>query len=263
MKKLFTLIIAIFCAVAINAQMTESGNGFSEDFDYPDGTVYDDVPYADIGAEWGEWPFGEDSIVLAYTEAGMLKWDLDTSGETAIGLWELSMDLTEYTDITFKYQFPADAEFGIWVEDGTTGGGGELFPDDFILGLDDLMDYTFDLTAAEFAEVDLSNVAEIWIMAYTAAGGIYYLDDLVIGGVGISGLETTKIKNNLSIYPNPATSEFSIGVDAESVSVLSISGQEVISLQNYQMGSSIDISELANGYYIVNADGRAQKLVVK
>ena len=263
MKKLFTLSIAIFCAIAINAQMTESGNGFSEDFDYPDGTVYDDVPYDSIGAEWGEWVFDDDSIILAYTEAGKLKWDLDTSGETAIGLWELEMDLTEYTDITFKYQFPADAEFGIWVEDGTTGAGGELFPEDFILGLDDLMDYTLDLTDEAFAEVDLSNVAEIWIMAYTAAGGIYYLDDLVIGDVDFTGIEMKEIKNNLSIYPNPASSEFSIGVDAESVAILNISGQEVFSIQNYQKGSSIDISEFAKGYYIVNADGKAQKLVVK
>ncbi len=263
MKKLFTLSIAIFCVVAINAQMTESGNGFSEDFNYADGTVYDDVAYDSIGAEWGEWAFGEDSIVLAYTEDGKLKWDLDTSGETAIGLWELEMDLTGYTDITFKYQFPADAEFGIWVEDGTTGAGGELFPEDFILGLDQLMEYTLDLTAAEFAEVDLSNVAEIWIMGFTAAGGTFYLDDIVIGAVGVSGIEMKEIKNNLSIYPNPASSEFSIGVDAESVSILNISGQEVFSMQDYQKGSSIDISELAKGYYIVNADGRAQKLVVK
>jgi hypothetical protein len=131
------------------------------------------------------------------------------------------------------------------------------------LGLDDLMDYTLDLTDEAFAEVDLSNVAEVWIMAYTAAGGIFYLDDIVIGRVGVAGVEMKNINNNLSIYPNPASSEFSIGVDAESVSVLSISGQEVISLQNYQMGSSIDISELAKGYYIVNADDRTQKLVVK
>jgi len=265
MKRLFTLSIAIFCVVAINAQgITSSGNGFWDEFTYPDGTVYDDVPYDSIGAEWGEWVVAGDTVpTLAYIEEGKLKWDLDTSGETAMGMWELSMDLTGYTDITFKYQFPADAEFGIWVEDGTTGGGGELFPDDFILVLDVLMDYTLDLTVPEFAEVDLTNVAEVWIMCYTAAGGVFYLDDIVIGAVGVAGLETKEIKNNLSIYPNPASSEFSIGVDAESVSILNISGQEVFSVENYQKGSSIDISELAKGYYIVNADGKAQKLVVK
>jgi hypothetical protein len=261
MKKLFTLIIAIFCVITVNSQgLTETGNGLFDKFDYDDGTVYEDVPYDSIGAEWGEWEFDADSIILAYVEDGKLKWDLPDSTETAMGFWELSMDLTGNTDITFKYQFPADAEFGIWIEDNA-GGGGELFPEDFMLGLDQLMDYTFD--ASEIPDVDLSDVAEIWIMGYTEAGGIFYLDDLKIGDADWTGIEMKQIKNNLSIYPNPASSEFSIGVDAESVKVLSISGQEVISLQNYQMGSSIDISELAKGYYIVNADGRAQKLVVK
>ena len=59
MKKLFTLSIAIFCALAVNAQMTESGNGFVETFSYPDGTVYEDVAYEGIGAEW------PDSSVIA------------------------------------------------------------------------------------------------------------------------------------------------------------------------------------------------------
>jgi hypothetical protein len=264
MKKLFTLSIAIFCVVGINAQgLTESGNGFLERFVYTDGTVFDSVPYEGIGAEWGEWEVEPDSFQLAYVEDGKLKWDLPDSTETAIGLWELSMDLSENTDITFKYQFPLTAEFGIWVEDGTTGAGGELFPEDFILGLDQLMSYTLDLTAPEFSEVDLSNVAEIWIMGYTADAGVFYLDEFVIGDVDFTGMEMKQIKNDLSIYPNPASTEFSIGVDAESVSILNISGQEVFSMQNYQKGSTIDISELANGYYIVNADGRAQKLVVK
>jgi hypothetical protein len=264
MKKLFTLSIAIFCVVAINAQgPTESGNGFLEEFEYPDSTVYEDVPYEGIGAEWGEWEVEPDSFQLAFTEEGKLKWVLGDSTETAMGLWELSLDLTGNTDIRFRYQFPADAEFGIWVEDGTTGAGGELFPEDFMLGLEDLMDYTLDLSAAEFAEVDLSNVAEIWIMGYTEAGGTFYLDDLVIGDAIPTGISGKFVESSFQVYPNPASKEFAIGVDAESVSIFNISGQEVLSVQNYQKGSSIDISELAGGYYIINADSRTQKLMVK
>jgi len=175
MKKLFTLSIAIFCVVALNAQLSESGNGFAETFDYPDGTIYDSVAYEGIGAEWGD---------TAYIEDGKLKWDLGDSTETAMGLWELSMDLTGNTDITFKYQFPLTAQFGIWIEDNA-GGGGEMFPEDFILGLDQLMEYTFDASAVP--DVDLSDVAEIWIMAYTDEAGIFYLDDLVLAGLPKSG----------------------------------------------------------------------------
>ena len=264
MKKLFTLSIAIFCVIAINAQLTESGNGFREMFDYADSTVYDDVPYDSLGAEWGEWEVEGDTVpTLAYIEDGKLRWDLPDSTETAIGLWDLSMDLTGNTDITFKYQFPADAEFGIWVEDGTTGAGGELFPDDFLLGLDQLMEYTFDLTSDEFAELDLSNVAEFWIMGYTEAGGTFYLDDIEIGALDVVGIEMKDIKDNLSIYPNPASEEFRIDSDFKSLTVYNSIGQIVNSLENYQKGSSVDISDLGKGLYIIKADDNNYKLIVE
>ena len=264
MKKLFTLSIAIFCVVAVNAQLSESGNGFSETFSYPDGTVYDSVAYEGIGAEWGEWEVEGDTIpTLAFIEDGKLKWDLGDSSETAIGLWELSMDLTGNTDITFNYQFPLGAEFGIWVEDGTTGAGGELFPDDFILGLEDLMAYTLDLTAPEFAEVDLSNVAEIWIMGYTDVAGIFYLDDLVIGDGVLTGISGKVFKSSMVVYPNPASEEFRIDSDIESLAIYNSIGQMVNSVENYQKGSSVDISELVKGLYIIKADENNHKLIVK
>jgi len=251
MKKLFTLSIAIFCVVALNAQLSESGNGFAETFDYPDGTIYDSVAYEGIGAEWGD---------TAYIEDGKLKWDLGDSTETAIGLWELSMDLTGNTDITFKYQFPAGAEFGIWIEDNA-GGGGEVFPEDFMLGLNDLMNYTLDATT--IPDVDLSNVAEIWIMAYTETAGIFYLDDLVIGDGSLTGISSKLFKSSLQVYPNPATEEFRIDADFKSLSVYNSIGQMVYSMENYQNGSSIDISDLRKGLYIIKADDSTLKLMVE
>ncbi len=252
MKKLFTLSIAIFCAVAINAQLSESGNGFLELFDYPDGTVYDSVAYVGIGAEWGD---------TAVIENGMLKWALADSMETAIGLWELTMDLTGNTDITFKYQFPATAEFGIWIEDNA-GGGGELFPDDFILGLDQMMDYTFDASAID--GVDLSDVAEIWIMGSTAAAGTFYLDNLVIGdGWSLTGTSNKVVTSSLQVYPNPATEEFRIDADIKSLVIYNSIGQMVNSVENYQKGSSVDISRLGKGYYIIKADENTHKFMVK
>jgi hypothetical protein len=252
MKKLFTLSIAIFCVVAINAQLTESGNGFLELFDYPDSTIYDSVAYEGIGAEWGD---------LAIIENGMLKWDLPDSTESAIGLWELEMDLTGYTDITFKYQFPAGAEFGIWIEDNA-GGGNEIFPEDFQLGLSELMDYTFDASAIE--GVDLSDVAEIWIMGYTATAGTFYLDDLVIGdGWSLTGISGKIVKGSLQVYPNPASEEFRIDSDIKSLAIYNSIGQMVNSVENYQKGSSVDISELGKGLYIIKADENNHKLIVK
>ena len=45
MKKLFTLFTALLCVFTIYAQVTESGFGFNESFDYDHGTVFDEVTY--------------------------------------------------------------------------------------------------------------------------------------------------------------------------------------------------------------------------
>jgi hypothetical protein len=174
-------------------------------------------------------------------------------------MWELSMDLTGNTDITFKYQFPADGEFGVWIEDNA-GGGNEVFPEDFMLGLSEMQSYTLDASA--ITEVDLSNVAEIWIMSYSLAGGTFYLDDLVIGDGSLTGI-STKLVSGIQVYPNPASEEFRINTDVRSLSVFNSIGQIVYSRENYEKRSSIDISEFEEGIYFVKADDRAYKLLVE
>jgi hypothetical protein len=270
MKKLFTLTIAIFCAVAINAQgLTESGNGFYDKFDYPDGTVYDDVPYDLIGAEWGEWEVAEDSFQLAYIEDGKLKWEVPDGGEVWLGIWELDIDMSEFTDITFKYQFPQSdtLELLIWVENNA-GGGGEIMVEGLILGLDQLMEYTFD--ASEIIDenvtqepIDLSSVAEIWMGLYSSTGGTFYLDDLIIGDVDFTGLSNRDFDGKLQVYPNPATDEFRIDTDIESLAIYNSIGQVVKSVENYRKDSSIDISTLGKGMYIIKADDNTHKLMVE
>jgi hypothetical protein len=253
MKKLFTFVIAIFCAAMINAQMSESGNGFFESFTYDDGYTFVEGQYEGIGAEWPEG---------AEVEGGMLKLELGAGDEGSFGLWGLSMDLSENTDIMYKYKFPADGEFSIWVEDNAEVGG-EVFPEDMQQGLSEMMDYTLDLTAEEYVDVDLSDVAEIWIMQFSAAGGTVYLDDLRIGDGTFVGIRSNLAESGLVVYPNPAAETFRLNADAESLSVFNAIGQVVKSVENYQKGSSIDISELEKGLYIINADNRAQKLMVK
>ncbi|MEJ2594236.1 MAG: T9SS type A sorting domain-containing protein [bacterium] len=253
MKKLFTLSMAMFCFVAIIAQPTESGNGFLETFDYPDGTVYEDVAYEGIGAEWPDGSVIED---------GKLKYDLPDEEEGAIGLWELAMDLSENTEITFMYQFPEGSEFGIWVEDAS-GAGGELFPEDLELGLSELSEYTLDLTASEYEEVDLTQVAEIWIMSIATTAGTFYLDSLVIGDGSLTGISGRLVKSGLQVYPNPASEEFRIDSDINSLSVYNSIGQIVFSAEDYQKGSSVDISNLGKGLYVIKADDFIHKLLVE
>jgi len=267
MKKLFTLSIVIFCVVALNAQFTETGNGFLERFDYPDGTVYDDVVYEGIGAEW---PAG------AVIENSTLKWELPFEEEVEgwFAMWEIELDLSENTEISFKYKFPAGTQgeegnvrFGIWIE--TTEGGGEIWPDDFLLGLDEFMPYTFDLSTYKYFEtetpMDLTKpVIEIWIGAYSEEAGTFYLDDLVIGdGWTLTSIPGKLVKRGLQVYPNPASEAFRIDADIQSLSVYNSIGQVVYSVEDYRKGSSVDISDLEEGLYFIQADDTAHKLLVK
>jgi hypothetical protein len=76
-------------------------NGFLEAFDYDDGTVYDDVTY-DV---YVEWPEGSS------VQAEVLVWDMDVEGEGAFGAeFEEPLDLTNNSDLIFKYKIPVSAE---------------------------------------------------------------------------------------------------------------------------------------------------------
>jgi len=100
-------------------------------------------------------------------------------------------------------------------------------------------------------------------MSSTAAGGTFYLDDLVIGDGSLTGISSKLVKNSLLVYPNPASEGFRIDADVKSLSIFNSIGQIVYSMENYQKGSSLDISDLEKGLYIIKADDNTQKLIVK
>jgi len=151
-------------------------NGFLEAFDYPDGTVYDDVTY-DVYVEWPESSSVQD---------GVLVWDMDIEGETSFGAeFEESLDLTDNTNLKFKYIFPADAFVDIYLIDAD-GLESELSVT-FVGGTEDLQDITLDLSAAEGLEggdpADLSIFAGFYIIFYTPTASTLNLDDVTLGDV--------------------------------------------------------------------------------
>ena len=101
-------------------------------------------------------------------------------------------------------------------------------------------------------------------MGYTDNAGIFYLDDLVIGdGWSLTGISGKVVKSTLQVYPNPASEVFRIDSDIKSLAIYNSIGQMVYSVENYQKGSSVDISELGKGLYIIKADENNHKLIVK
>jgi hypothetical protein len=151
-------------------------NGFLEAFDYDDGTVYDDVTY-DVYVEWPESSSVQD---------GVLSWDMDVDGEGSFGAeFEESLDLTDNSNLKFKYIFPADAFVDIYVIDAD-GLEGELGVT-FVGGTEDLQDITLDLSGAEGYDggdpPDVSKFAGFYIIFYTPTASTLSLDDVTLGEV--------------------------------------------------------------------------------
>ena len=259
MKKLFTLFLVISCVLYVNAQITESGNGFKETFDYPDGTVFDSVTYED--GLWVEWP--ENSSV----QDGILTWDMGVEGEGSFGAeFEDSMNLTENANLKFKYKFPIDAFVDIYLVDAE-GMESELSVT-FVGGVDTLQEITLDLSTAEGLEggdpADLSKLMGFYIIFFTPTESTLSLDDVMLGDALVeTGISKHSLQNDLRIYPNPATTDFRIDVDAEMVSIFNTAGQVIYRESNYRKGSLINISELKGGLYIIKADENLQKLIIR
>gem|GEM_PF-6037681 len=252
MKKLFTLSIAIFCAVAINAQITESGNGFMETFDYADGTVAGDVTYGERLSS--EWPEG------ATVESGVLQWDLAAEGESWLGFgFDPALDVSGYEVLEFMYQTLQGSETCIYMAD-SEGGESEICPDNMVAGSSELLSYTLDLADAE--GLNTSKVIEVGFLVWTPNAGTVYFDEIKLGD-GTVGISKRTIQNAIHLYPNPAEGEFKINADIESLAIYNLTGQVVYSMENYDKGSSVDISEFKTGLYLINADSRIQKLMVK
>ena len=225
-----------------------------ETFDYPDGTVYDDVTYEGV---YIEWP-AEVGATILY---GVLGWAQEAEGEASFGgeFFE-ALDLTDYEELTFKYMFPVETEVVIYLAD-EDGGEAEIIPTNLIMGATELQEVTLDLSDAE---LDITKLIAFYIITWTPTAGICALDDIFIGDASANDINDLDDKViDLLIYPNPTSSEISVNVDAERVLIVNSIGQEVMNVENYTKGSAIDISNLKTGVYFVKVDNYTQRVLIQ
>lgn len=79
---------------------------------------------------------------------------------------------------------------------------------------------------------------------------------IILKGNGIVSSSITNISQNISIFPNPASSQIFIDLGKVKVDVLNIydiSGKCLITRTNLKDIINIDISNLQSGVYILNA----------
>ncbi len=71
------------------------------------------------------------------------------------------------------------------------------------------------------------------------------------------------VKNDINIYPNPATKDFKVNVNGNAnVMIYDMTGRCVKEV-NVDNNTTINIEDLNTGVYFVNVNGKVEKLVVK
>jgi hypothetical protein len=112
--------------------------------------------------------------------------------------------------------------------------------------------YGDGLTYPENGHLYLTDSNGTEIMSYP--NGVYGLGDAVNFGTDES-LAAEIIENTLTIYPNPATNHVTIAnAENATISIYDISGKLVLKNQLSGSKSSIDISRLKTGSYIIKAE---------
>lgn len=78
------------------------------------------------------------------------------------------------------------------------------------------------------------------------------------------GIADNYLKDQVNVYPNPATSFVNVNLPANSeLRIINMTGQEVRSLKNTSVIERIELSDLANGVYFVQVSNKSEMATIK
>lgn len=134
-----------------------------------------------------------------------------------------------------------------------------------------LLSIPFTDFIAESAAFSLTTVGEVFVLrsnaAATMVGGVN--DDYEVDNIYLSTTQVLSDKDfklaGLSMYPNPASNELKIkSVNTiDNVSIYSILGKKVLEISPKNNLSTINISSLKSGLYLVNVESNGKSVVSK
>jgi hypothetical protein len=94
----------------------------------------------------------------------------------------------------------------------------------------------------------------------------FALDNIVFETVDDTGFETVERVSNMTIFPNPATTHFTViynGGMINNAQLVNLSGQVVREFQTIVSEESIDVKDLESGMYFMNLNGTTQRIVIR
>jgi len=113
---------------------------------------------------------------------------------------------------------------------------------------------SLDIPLSNFAPINGASRNDLVQFVISTNLGTVYYDNLYLHKNTVLSVSSFE-KSNIKMYPNPATTNFTIEAESpvENVTVYNMLGQEVISITPNTQQTTIDISTLKVGVYIVKA----------
>ena len=283
MKKVYTFIAAMIAVVAVNAQITDDFEGYAAFTVDPTGTWtwYD----GDGGSTYGyqsvtvdNLPYTGSAIVInpTMTDPDITDSQSAHGGNQFLAMfnsvpstiingtttddWMISPALTDATTLTF------------WARELTDQYGGETMRVLYSTTSNDPSAFQLiqqeSVSSVDWSEYSYNLPAGTKYVAINCASNdifALFIDDVTINAGNVAIAENNT--NNVSIYPNPATSVLNINADGyRTVEIVNVLGQTVYTA-NATSNMQVNVSKLNNGVYFVRLNGAngtyTQKLIKK
>ncbi|PCJ67931.1 MAG: hypothetical protein COA58_01980 [Bacteroidetes bacterium] len=193
---------------------------------------------ASPGATSYSWSNGETTQQIDVTEAGT--YTVEVTGLCGSNGTDSAIVSTDSLEAEFAFVFTHGRSIGVYDK---SSGAPHTFQWDF-------GDGNFSSERTPVHIYDNLGFYTITLTVINDCGISTYSKDVSIFNVGIE-----EIESELSIYPNPTTGDLNIKLDDYSgnfsVTVLSMTGKEVLTFQNINSNLPINITELNSGFYIL------------
>ncbi len=280
------------------ATLTVTDNGGATDSDIAEVTITSTggstgsiLTFDDFEAGWGNWSDGgkDCSYYSSSTRAysGSKAIDIQDNSGTSSSFYltnPIDVNSPGYTNIQVEFYFyPYSMENGedFWVQ--YYNGSAWQTVSSFVSGTD-FNNSTFYVATVQILEANYtfpSNMSIRFMCDASSNSDDVYIDDITIsastGSAKMTGTKTVKalnslrtdfqeISEDLSIFPNPARNEFTIKVAADDntrAEIYNYSGSLVRSIAITEEETTVNISELSRGIYLIKVNIDEEEFVVQ
>lgn len=252
MKKLLLLFTMILAAFSINAQnLLET---YNEGFEGINAGASGNTPYY-----W--WNFYNDTAANAIlTDETTIVHSGGHAAKVAIGTAAASYQPQLANGRTLTLIEGNSYTVTFWII-GTVGGGTVQVSDNGANTYGPNM--TVTTSWQQYSQTFLATADNVGYQLWIHLGGFvdtYYVDDAAVVDSTL-GLESVNTTGSIAIYPNPVTDRLIIKpsrLQANSIIINDILGRKVKTINNAKNITSIDVSNLPKGMYILTTDTNKQ-----